>query len=945
MSLSRRLAAWAVSVLLLLVAWAAAGFWAAPRLLHSLATTLVRERMHRELSLGAIDVNPLRLTVTIHDLRLPGKNGAPLLAWRQARIEADLLRSLFQRAAVIKAARVEGLELDATIDATGQLNLADLALLAGPDTGDTGPPRFLVDALHVDGTALRFSQLDRRQPFSIRADRLQLKLTDFGTVGSHKDELYLALHTPADESIELRGRLRLRELLANARLDLRRIQAATLAGYLGDALPVVLDRGTLAAEAQLELDWGKTSPQLKAVVAKAELIDSALRAKGGKEDLIQLQRLTATHGQLDLGVRHASIGRLELEGAKARVIRDASGQLNLAALLSARMPTATAAHDASAPWQWQVPSIQLTGGEVALEDRGVKPAARATLRDIALKVTGLSQDASQPLDVDLGLRVDETGRFAARGRLQTDAARFQGKAEASSIDLRPLQPYVQQAADLSLLSAKLGFAFDVDASPQRTSLRGEADIRDLRTVDNALKQDLVQWKRLRARQIEYDNAPRQRLRIQELAFDAPYARVMVGQDRSLNLSHVLRADTGAATPASASTQAGMDIEIGLVRVGNGSANFADQWIQPHFAVGIQDLNGTIKGLSSDERSRATVDLKGAVDRYAPVVISGEINPLSAALYSDMSLSFRNLDLTSATPYSGRFAGYEIQKGKLSAELVYHISSRKLDARHHIVVDQFELGDPVESPDATSLPIRLAIALLKDRHGVIDIQLPVSGNLDDPQFRLAPLVWKMVVNLVVKAVTAPFALLGSLFGGGEELNQVTFIPGTAQLDDAGRQRLESLRKAMVERPSLRLDVPAAWSPDIDRPAMLRRQLEAQLADVAARSGSDRYAQLLAAWQEEAGNASLPPAVAAFEKEKRQRKDAQPPAETLAQLEEALLARLVVDDEELADLGRRRAQAIQDVLFETQDVDPVRVFVVDGKPAAADAQQLRIDLLLK
>jgi hypothetical protein len=279
------------------------------------------------------------------------------------------------------------------------------------------------------------------------------------------------------------------------------------------------------------------------------------------------------------------------------------------------------------------------------------------------------------------------------------------------------------------------------------------------------------------------------------------------------------------------------------------------------------------------------------------------------------------------------------------ELTYRIKDRKLDAGHHFLIDQLELGERVESPDATSLPVRLAIALLKDRHGVIDVSLPVTGSLDDPQFRLAPLVWKAIFNLVVKAATAPFALLGSLFGGGEEVNQVNFAPGTATLDDAGRQKLESLRKALIERPALRLDVPAAFSPEVDRPAMLRRQLDAQLAAVAPKAGPDRYTQLVAAWRADAGTTPLPALAAAFEADRRKPKDAQPPADALPQLEQALLDRFVVGDEELADLGKQRATAIQDILFATQEVDPVRVFVVNGAPAKSDAQQLRIDLVLK
>jgi hypothetical protein len=398
------------------------------------------------------------------------------------------------------------------------------------------------------------------------------------------------------------------------------------------------------------------------------------------------------------------------------------------------------------------------------------------------------------------------------------------------------------------------------------------------------------------------------------------------------------------TPTQATT-APMDIAIDVVRINKASANFADLWIKPNFAVGILELGGTVKGLSSKTDSRAVVDLKGSVDRYAPAVISGQINPLSASVFSDIAMSFRNMDMTTATPYSGRFAGYEIAKGKLSVELSYKIKDRKLDAGHHFVIDQLELGDRVESPDATSLPVRLAIALLKDRHGLIDVSLPVTGSLDDPQFRLAPLVWKAIFNLVVKAATAPFALLGSLFGGGEEVNQVNFVPGSATLDDAGRQKLQSLRKMLIERPSLRLDLPAAFSPEVDRPAMLRRQLEAQLATVAPKTGADRYRQLVAAWRVEAGDATLPALAAAFEADRRRAKDAQPPPEAIPQLEAALLERFVVSDEELADLGKQRATAVQDVLFATQEVDPVRVFVVNGAPAKADAQQLQIDLTLK
>jgi hypothetical protein len=292
---------------------------------------------------------------------------------------------------------------------------------------------------------------------------------------------------------------------------------------------------------------------------------------------------------------------------------------------------------------------------------------------------------------------------------------------------------------------------------------------------------------------------------------------------------------GKSTPAPApapSNDGAMAIAIDAINIQDASANYADLWIQPHFAVGIQTLNGSILGLSSDPRSRAKIELKGKVDRYAPVHIWGETNPLATTTYTDVRMSFKGVELTSATPYSGHFAGYKIEKGKLSVDIDYKIENRKLTAAHKFVIDQLELGERVDSPDAVKLPLKIAVALLKDRNGVIDVDLPVTGSLDDPQFKLGPLIWKAVLNLLVKAATAPFALLGHLFGGGggEELKYIDFKPGSAVLQPSERDKLGTLVKALKEKEKLELDVPLTFSPDLDRPGLAAAQLNARLLEL-------------------------------------------------------------------------------------------------------------------
>ncbi|MGH8337906.1 MAG: DUF748 domain-containing protein, partial [Gammaproteobacteria bacterium] len=294
--------------------------------------------------------------------------------------------------------------------------------------------------------------------------------------------------------------------------------------------------------------------------------------------------------------------------------------------------------------------------------------------------------------------------------------------------------------------------------------------------------------------------------------------------------------TGPAKPArnqavkAAPAAAIMPVDIKKIALHAGQAKFADMSVQPNFAAGIQNIEGTVLGLSSKRNSRAKVDIHGAVDEFSPVAITGEINVLSAALYSDLSLSFRNMELSTFNPYSGKFAGYNITKGKLTTLLHYKVEGRKLDAQHHITIDQLEFGAKTASKAAVSLPIKLAVALLKDRNGVIDLDIPVTGTLDDPKFRLGPIIWKVFINILEKAVTAPFALLGSLFGGGPNMQFIAFSPGTAVLGPADQDKVRAIVKALSGRPQLKIEVPIAPAGELDRPALVEAQFDAQVREV-------------------------------------------------------------------------------------------------------------------
>jgi Domain of Unknown Function (DUF748) len=553
------------------------------------------------------------------------------------------------------------------------------------------------------------------------------------------------------------------------------------------------------------------------------------------------------------------------------------------------------------------------------------------------------------------------------------------------IELKAAQPYITQYTSMTLLAGRLSGDAKVRYGAGKPTLQVSSDITvaGVHTIDNALRDDFVNWDRLELSGINYQRDP-DRLVIEQVMARKLYARVIVEPDGSLNVKRVLAgpgatiiapAPSGAPVAATAVIQPrpvsaktppnqsapnkapAMPMAVKKIVLFASQANFADLSVQPNFATGIQNIEGTVLGLSSKANSRATVDIHGAVDAFSPVAITGEVNLLSAALYTDLSMSFRNMDLSIFNPYSGKFAGYNITKGKLSTVMHYKVDGRKLDAQHHITVEQLEFGDKTASKDAVSLPIKLAVALLKDRNGVIDLDIPVTGTLDDPAFRLAPIIWKVFVNILEKAVTAPFALLGALFGGGPDLQFIDFRPGLPDLDSVASDKVRAVVKALNERPQLKIEVPIAFVTELDRPALVEVQFSTQVRDALstmpgrkkAAAAAPDFAQSEPAMKLElltqlyakniGAEPKYPEAVASLKTK---------PELAAAQvdfLSQELHRHIAIADGDLTALGQQRAQAVQRALLTDTQIDPERVFLAVSDKAKNEAGLVRLELTLK
>ena len=657
----------------------------------------------------------------------------------------------------------------------------------------------------------------------------------------------------------------------------------------------------------------------------------------------------------------------------------ASEQAPQTAATSGNAASDTAADaPAAIAWTVELAEFSLNDAAIDFEDRTLTPPNPAKIAPLALNAGGVSLDLTRRIALSLAATINDRGQLTVDGDLAPSPLSADLKVAYDNGSLSVGQPYVSRVAALTVRTGQ----FDVDGNlalrPEGGAepwLRfdGKFTAQQFNAVDNDQQQDLINFERLDVSGIAFALSPDE-LEIDEIVVTQPFARVIIAPDQTINIVEVFNvngspAQSDASDPAvvgaKSSTEPASEafpVSIGSVQIKGGTLDFSDLFIEPNFAAEIDALNGRITAMSSDPASKAELEMKGhVISEFSPVSITGSMNLFSFDRHTDIDMEFRNIDLPVFNPYSGKFAGYAIAKGKLTTELGYVIQDRKLDAQHHIVLDQLEWGEKTDSEDAVTIPIKLATALLKDRNGVIDLEFPVGGSLDDPSFRIGPVIWQVIRNLLVKIVTAPFAFIGSLFEGAEDAQFVSFAPGSAELTVENANSLAALANALLERPQLRLDVPVRRMPEVDGPALvsLKYQRELETAtriatgtaadapvDFDALEPEQKLAVLTAVYTVLAGSApSIPEAPPPPEGTSRADARILAIEHSIAYVDETNRTLIEITDDDLLELAEARAQAVQRALLAGAAIDPERVFLTAGERVTVDGDQVKLELGLE
>ncbi|WP_244073651.1 DUF748 domain-containing protein [Nitrosomonas sp. PY1] len=614
-----------------------------------------------------------------------------------------------------------------------------------------------------------------------------------------------------------------------------------------------------------------------------------------------------------------------------------------------------------APWTVQVGDVKLAKSALRYEDLSLKKTQPMVIEPLDITVRNIDLTGVKPMDLSIKARVNERGNVNMDGTLAWAPLNTDLTIQLDSVDLAALQGWAE--GKINALIASGDFSFHGNVKVQQDAelnfdVAGDAKLDNLYIFDEKNAQDLLHWKKLDASSLKIVSNPL-RIDINTITFSDFYARAILLPNGKLNLMDIVQSDKSAGGDVSSdvkpveTNQASQKKEtlayIGKVLLQRGNINFYDRFIKPNYRANLTGLSGQIGPLHPGKFG--VIDVKGALDKTAPLEIKGKIEPFSQEFFLDLTARVKDIDLPPFSPYSGKYIGYAIEKGKLSADVQYHVEKRELTADNKIFLDQFTLGEKMESENAVSLPLDLAISLLKNRDGEINLRLPLKGSLDDPEFNLGGLVFEAFTNLISKAVTAPFTLITSVFEGGEELSTITFPPGLSEIDEETAKRLQSLAEILLDKPSLNLEISgyadAVGDHDGLKMALLQDKVKTQKLTSQIEKGEGGGGELV--------NMQLTPKeysqylTAAYKKETfKKPKNMIGLDKSLpdAEMEQLMLENIQITDNDLAILAEQRAMAAHDWLIEKGNIPDGRIYIVSASKAGmAENKGGRVEFSLK
>ncbi|MFQ1618553.1 DUF748 domain-containing protein [Aeromonas veronii] len=959
--------------------------WQTPRLVQRYLPGWLAEHYGLQLTLGEIDVGLRNPSLTLGATALLDAKQQPIIGFEQLFITPNLQASWQQKGVVLSAVTLTNpvVQLQRLTDKKGEvrLNLTDaLATLLAPAPSpepETASAPLLVDIASVNVTDGHVRYQDQRKESEpgwlppLNLEKVTLKLDNLRTEANHPTAYQLSAAINGKSSLAAHGKLDVMSGMGQGKASLKQVDLKPFAPLWAPYLKLDLAKGHANAEVQYQLKEGKQEVLWQLSKGKLTLDNWQLKKHKGDE-FARFGQLALSDLAVDGQKQSLQIGKVTLQQPLLKATLNPQQELDLADLLIEQAPAkpvkeANTANEvannaapkstqqaktasngkkntADKPWQWQIKQIVIDKGDLTLtESSSGKPQARQ-LSGLKLALGPLGSKGEQPSKLTLATHFNQSSPLAFDGQLTLTPFTLSGDINQQGLPLTLAQPYLADLVRIKvqngLLSSKtrLDLATTAQGDLSKLTLQGGLDINGLKVVDRADNQRLLEFNTLALTGLTYDGISQQ-MRIKDIALNKPFARIEINEDGTTNLQQLLLPQPAAAksTEAKAGSKApDFRFTIDQLRTEQGNLRFADRSLSQDFVADIASLGGQSRHISNIPGQRSDLAFNGKVDRYAPVTIRGGTNLLVANPILDIAVAFHNLELTTFTPYSGTYAGYAIDKGQLSMKLHYKLEGNRLEGDNDITIKKLQLGEKIKSDQAKDLPLGLAIALLSDANGVIQMNLKVKGDLDQPDFSIGNIFWDVLGNTLSKAITSPFSLLASLADGTEDLDELPFLPGDPDLTPTQQEKLVKLAQALKDRPKLSMNIRGKVNFNEERPILQRQKLERVLAKLTGNQADLNLLEQDPALQEALAQAY----------EERFGEDLEDLADRLHLDEESAALRaqavILLRDQQLItakslrNLAMRRAQNTKEFLVDSQGIAPERLFVLDSQVKEEDKE---------
>ncbi len=778
-------------------------------------------------------------TARLADLSLTDKSGAPLFSAKKIDVnlaDLDLTSQQF---------KLNALELDEPqvwVDLNQQGVLNWLALKNSDQTVEvktpvvkSSPPLFELAQLKIKDGTLHWSDAAYAQPaFAMQLTHIDTEVQHIST-NPKAAVAKFTLSAGGRERLKFDGTLHLAQGAVSGQLTLSELLLQNYQPYLNGVLSASLS-GTLGLKTQVQWQQG----QLRLNEFSAAIDALQLQASGSGKSDFRASHIGVEQLSLDMKTRQVQIAEVKLEQLQTAVLRDAHGELNLLHWLKpVAAPAKTAAASTAPPWKVQLEQLSLSGSNFSLDDQSVSPRLTLKASNVSAMMQHLSSAMLEPVPFHLQTTLNQSGQLMLDGSLT--AKNLQMQIGLQNLALAALAPYFADYLNITIAKGTLSTQGKLSwNAPAVLKYRGALQLANFYSTDKQAGDDFLKWSLLDVSGIDIalgNQAPV--VTLDKVNLSDFYARAILSQQGQLNLKNILVRQP--ASPSDASQKSAPPvITIGQIKLGKGVINYTDNFIKPHYSMLMTGMQGSIGLLQSMQAIAAPVQLNGKLDDEAPVAISGSFNPLYSPLLLDIKMTATGVDLPRLTSYSAKYVGYGIEKGKLSLDVDYHIRNNELHANNVLTLDQLTFGEKVDSPEATSLPVPFVVSLLTDDEGRINLELPISGTINDPQFSIGGLLGKVVLDLVEKVITSPFALFTHRISGGDQLSFIEFNSGSAQLTEASKAKLDDLSRLLIKRPAVQLNITGRADMVADNAGLRVQLLEQQIRkyhDVYLEPGSD------------------------------------------------------------------------------------------------------------